>query len=145
MQLHCNSGLSCLKFGASGLSRVQIRLHAFQPPSSIILWPIMLSFPHFLNVFTTTLLPLPPVSMAYHIKTKPGQSKYTAGMSIDGSVLKTKLLTGERKWTFARAMFCAYDINGARACTITRIPLRGLCNSKLSTVPPDNMHCTPGQ
>ena len=55
-------------------------------------------------------------SMGYHVTTKPVQSKYTAGLWRDGSVLKTKLLTGERKWTFACAMFQALDINGKRAC-----------------------------
>ena len=44
----------------------------------------------------------------YHVTTKPGQSKYTAGPSRDGSILKTKLLTGERKWTFVCAKHRAH-------------------------------------
>ena len=108
--------LSRLKFGASGLLRVQIRLrtqlikyHVFQPPSLIILWPIMSSFPHFLNVFTSTLLPLLPVSMGYHVTTMPGQSKYT----------------GEWKWTFACAKHCVCD-NGVHAYMLAQVPLRDL-------------------
>ena len=68
-----------------------------------------------MNVFTSTLLPLLPVSMGYHVTTKSGQSKYTAEPSRDDSVLKTNLLTGEQKWTFECAMFCACVINGVRA------------------------------
>ena len=72
-------------------------------------------FPPLIEIFTSTLLPLLPVSMGYPVTTKPGQSKYIAGPSRDRSVLKTKLLTGERKWT--HAMFRMCDINnGAPAC-----------------------------
>ena len=61
------------------------------------------------------------------VTTKPGQSKYTAGLWRDRSVLKTKLLTGERKWAFPCAMFRARDING-------RIPLRP-ANQQLRIIP----------
>ena len=61
-------------------------------------------------------------SMCYHVTTKSGQSKYTAGSSRGGSILKTKFLTGEQKWTFARAMFRVRNINEAGA--YARFPLR---------------------
>ena len=48
------------------------------------------------------------------------------GRAGDQSVLKTKLLTGEQKWTSAHTIFRAHNINGVRACTRLCIPLRGL-------------------
>ena len=62
------TGLSHSKFEASDLLSVQIRLR------------VRLMFKqHIFNVFTSTLLPLLPVSMGYsylyYLMTKPGQSK----------------------------------------------------------------------
>ena len=53
--------------------------------------------------------------MGYHATRKPGQSKYTVGLSRDESVLKIKVLTGKWKWSFVHTMFCMCDINGAHA------------------------------
>ena len=95
----------------------------------VITPPIPPPFSTVLNVFTSTLLYLLPVSMGYYVTTKPGQSKYAAGPS---SILKTKFLTGEQKWTFACAMFRVRNINGERACA-------------LPTERPANCHlCLPG-
>ena len=118
------AGLSCLKFGTSSLSRVQIRLHVrlinnkCRCRSHVNVDHLVTNYDIFPSLFERIYINF--VAFATSLHGLPCNDKAWTKQVHGGSVFKTKLLTGEQKWIFSHTMFHMRDINGECASTLAR-------------------------